>query len=151
MKVKKMYDVEGKLFASKEEAQRYEHLCQRTRKVMSILKPRTEQVEKGLSYIKQDITNVQTALELFMEVCGDVIPDYKNIFIQVAEGTRHISHASRIIGDYDYPCLKNAMFRFLCINKETVYEFQQPYFATHLDEAFEDIKKANEYYENNKI
>ena len=128
-----------------EDAQAYEHLCQRVRKVMSILKPRTQEVEDCLAYLEHDKEELNTALSLLMGICGEVIPSWKEWFDQVAKGERHISHAGRIISECDYPIIRNEFFRFMCIDFETGYEFQQPYFAVHTEEAFKEIENRKEY------
>lgn len=145
MKTITVYEVEGKKFDREEDAQAYEHLCQRVSKVMSVLKPRTKEVEEGLCYIEHDKKALNTAFTLLMGICGDVIPDWKEWFDQVAKGERHISHAGRIISESDYPVIREAFSRFYCINFEIGYEFQQPYYATHIDEAFKEIENRKEY------
>ena len=152
MKTITVYEVDGKRFDREEDARAYEHLCQRVSKAMSVLKPRTKEVEDGLAYIEHDKEAVKIAFAQFMGICADVIPDWKEWFEQVAKGERHISHAGRIIGDvaYKYPILSDVFFRFNCINFEHGYEFQQPYYATHIDEAFKDIKMRNEYLNKNE-
>jgi hypothetical protein len=150
MRTTTVYEVEGKRFDREEDAQAYEHLCQRVSRVMSVLKPRTKEVEEGLCYIEHDKKALNTAFSLLMGICGDVIPDWKEWFDQVAKGERHISHAGRIISECDYPVIRNAFFRFMCTDFVTGYEFQQPYFAAHTEEAFKNIKKRNEYLNKNK-
>lgn len=147
MKTITVYEVEGKRFDREEDARAYEHLCQRVSKVMSVLKPRTKEVADGLAYIEHDKETVKIAFDLFMGICADVIPDWKEWFEQVAKGERHISHAGRIIGDvaYKYPILSDVFFRFNCINFEHGYEFQQPYFASRIEEAMRDIENRQNY------
>lgn len=150
MKTITVYEVEGKRFDREEDAQAYEHLCQRVSKVMSVLKPRTQEVEDGLAFLEHDKDSLNTSFSLLMGICGDVIPSWKEWFDQVAKGERHISHAGRIISECDYPVIRDAFFRFMCTDFGTGYEFQQPYYATNIDEAFKDIKERNEYLNKNK-
>lgn len=145
MKTITVYEVEGKRFDREEDAQAYEHLYQRVRKVMSLLKPRTQEVEDCLVYLEHGKEELNTALKLLMGICGEVIPSWKEWFDQVAKGERHISHAGRIISECDYPIIRNEFFRFMCIDFETGYEFQQPYFASHPEEAFKEIENRKEY------
>ena len=144
MKKVTVYEVEGKRF-NREDARAYEHLCQRVSKVISVLQPRTKELEDGLAYIEHDKEVVKIAFDLFMGVCADVIPDRREWFEQVAKGQRHISHVGRIIGDYDYPILNKVFFRFNCINFEHGYEFQQPYFASRIEDAMMDIEYRRNY------
>lgn len=78
-------------------------------------------------------------------MCSKFFPNYEKWFIEVANGDRHLSHIGRLIYDSIYKVLKDAYFRFECIDIKTGYEFQQPYYVNHIDEAFEDIKKRQEY------
>ena len=36
-------------------------------------------------------------------------------------------------------------FRFSCTSPETLQEFQQPYYTSHLDDAYRDIKRNKEF------
>lgn len=118
MKTITVYEVEGKRFDREEDARAYEHLCQRVSKVMSVLKPRTKEVEEGLCYIEHDKKALNTAFTLLMGICGDVIPDWKEWFDQVAKGERHISHAGNKY-ERDYNALIDyAKIRFANNNKE---------------------------------
>ena len=145
MKTITVYEVEGKRFDREEDARVYEHLCQRVSKVMSVLKPRTKEVEDGLAYIEHDKEAVKIAFAQFMGICADVIPSWEKWFVQVAKGERHISHAGRIISECDYHVIRNAFFRFMCTDFVTGYEFQQPYFAAHTEKAFKEIEYRKEY------
>lgn len=146
-----VYEVDGKRFDQEIDAQYYKHLCQRISKIMSLLKPRTKEVEDNLAYIEHDKKNLNIAFSRFMGVCGEVIPLFKEGFAQVGVGERHISHAGYIIGNYssDFPIISKTFSRFSCINFETGYEFQQPYYASHIQEAFEDIERKKEYLRKN--
>jgi hypothetical protein len=151
MKTITVYEAEGKRFDREEDARAYEHLSQRVSKVMSALKPRTEEVEEGLAYVEHDKEELNIVLSLLMGICGEVIPSYKKWFDQVAKGQRHISHAGRIISECDYPVIRNAFFRFMCTDFVTGYEFQQPYFAAHTEEAFKEIENRKEYLKNTEV
>jgi hypothetical protein len=41
-------------------------------------------------------------------------------------------------------CMDNLYFRFSCTSPETLQEFQQPYYASHLNDAYRDIKRNKE-------
>ena len=145
-----VYEVKGKRFDDPQEALKYEKLCKKVEDIMDGLEPRTERVNQGLECIPHSIFIVKDSFRDFCHLCADIIPSYKEWFIQTANGDRHISHIGRIISDYshDYPILQDTLFRFECISFENGYEFQQPYYVTHQEEFFEDMKKRLEY-ENN--
>lgn len=141
------YVVKGKRFDDPMEALKYETLCERVEDIMSSLEPRTERVDNGLEYIPHGVTVVKDSFKEFCDVCGDTIPRFKNWFVETGNGERHISHVGKILSDYseDYPILQKTLFRFECISFENGYEFMQPYYVTHQEEFFEDMKKRLEY------
>ena len=91
--------------------------------------------------IRQNKEIVKQFKHDFYMLCADIIPDYKRIFTEVADGTRHQSHANRIIIDYGYtyPILAGTAYRIDCISDDGV-EYDQPYFATHKVEFKGEIK-----------
>lgn len=141
-----IYEVNDVRFDKLNDAAKYEVLCDEIERIMSRLKPRTKEIEDGLGYGKQNINVLKSCINDYCVVCAKLFPLYKEMFIEVANEDRHISHMGRIIYDSLYKVLKDAYFRFECIDRETGYEFQQPYYANHINEAFEYIKKAQEYY-----
>lgn len=91
--------------------------------------------------IRQDKKIVNQFKHDFYMLCAEIIPEYTRIFTEVAEGTRHQSHANRIISDYGYtyPILADIAFRIDCISDDGV-EYDQPYFAAHEAEFKGEIK-----------
>ena len=147
-----VYEVNGKRFDDPQEALKYEVLCNEVQEIMDFLFPRTDAVEKGRDFNKQNPDIVKTCFRSFCFLCSKTIPSYKEWFVQTARGERHISHIGRILSDYsiDYPVLQKTLFRFECISFENGYEFQQPYYVTHQEEFFEDMKKRLEQVSNGK-
>lgn len=135
-----IYESNGVKFDDLESAKSYDDLCKDIESIMSKMKPRTEDIEELLDYGKQDVKTVRICIKNFCFLCAKIFADYEKTFNEVANGVRHISHIGRIIYDSKYKVLHGAYFRFECINMETGYEFQQPYFTNHMEEAFEEIK-----------
>lgn len=48
------------------------------------------------------------------------MPYYEKYFKQCITGERHISHASRVIDDCEYPKLREAFFRLDCISENYI-------------------------------
>ena len=42
-------------------------------------------------------------------------------------------------------CMDDLYFIFSCTSPETLQEFQQPYYTSHLDDAYRDIKLNKEF------
>ena len=145
-----VYEVNGKRFDDPQEALAYEKLCKEVELIMSRLAERTEEIERGLAYNKHNVETLKQCLKDFCEVCAKTIPSFEEWFIQVGNGERHPSHIGRILSDYShrYPILQTNFYRFDSSCFENGYEFQQPYYVTHQEEFFEDMKKRLEY-ENN--
>lgn len=125
---------DGTRFDEKTNCEYYESIIDNVDRIMSRLRDNTD-VSSVLA-IKQDVSEVKSALEDFMRICGEVIPSYRHLFLQVGCGERHISHAGRILSDYSssYPMLYDTFFRFECINEKSGIEYEQPYYALHEEE-----------------
>lgn len=137
-----VYESNGKRFDSYEEALKYEKLCEKIDGIMSQLLPRTKAIEQGTDFNKYNKETLNGCLKAFCQECAKQIPTWEQWFTETANGTRHLSHIGRILSDYshDFPCLYDAYFRFSCIDFNTGYEFQQPYYVTHQDEFFNGLK-----------
>lgn len=137
-----LYRTNGKIFENYEDANNYERLCKKVNGIMSQLLPRTEGVEKGIDFNKHNKETLNGCLKAFCKACAECIPSFKDWFIEVINGDRHISHMGRILGDCnsDYPILYDAYYRFSCIDFETGFEFQKPYYVIHQDEFFNGLK-----------
>ena len=138
-----VYETNGKRFDKKEEAIAYENLCKKVKGIISQLLPRTKEIEDALDYNKHNLNILKGCFNAFCDVCITTIPSYLDWFQDVKEGKRHMSHMGRILSDHssDYPILWSAYCRFLCIDFENGFEFQQPFYVSHQDEFFENMKK----------
>lgn len=135
MKEITIYQTEdGCRFDKKEDAIKYEELCDKCKNIESNLVSIGRELQYN-EYIQQDVTVVKNALYCFMGVVADAIPEYAAWAIQVKNRGRHISHIGRVLIDYNIKCLNNLYFRFICISLENGKEFQQPYFVNHQEEA----------------
>ena len=120
---------DGSVFSKRKDAEKYEELYERCEKIMSPLRP-----HEDYGAVRQDIDTVKKAFAEFMGLCGDVIPNWKELFDKTATGEAHPSHAARVISDYGFDCLSSANFRFMCTNMNSGIEYEQPYFVSHEDE-----------------
>ena len=137
-----IFETNGKRFDSYEEALKYEKLCKKVDGIMSQLLPRTKEVEHGTDFNKHNKETLNGCFKAFCKECTKQFPNEEAIFTDVANGTRHFSHIDRILSDcsYEFPCLYDAYLRFSCIDFNTGFEFQQPYYVTHQEEFFNRIK-----------
>lgn len=142
MKKLTIFETNGKRFDYYEDALKYEKLCKKVDGIMSQLLPRTEEIEHGTDYNKHNKETLNGCFKAFCKECAKQIPNDEAMFIDVANGIRHFSHIDRILSDYSYkfPCLYDAYCRFNCIDFNTGFEFQQPYYVTHQNEFFNMIK-----------
>ena len=150
MKTITVYESNGMRFDKREDAIVYDKLCKKINSIMAELLPRTKEVEAGVDFNKHNLDTLKGCFKAFCLVCARVLPAWSDFFTQTISGERHISHIGKLLSDnsHHYPILYNAYFRFTCINFENGYEFQQPYYVTHQEEFFEDMKKLLEYGSN---
>lgn len=122
---------DGTRFDDKEDCLKYEAILNKCKNIMSSLYYDEKALNNGKAII-HDQFFVKSCFERFMDLCSEVIPQYKKEFQEVKEGTRHTSHAEYCISEYsnDFPCLQRAMYRFTCIDKYGI-EYNQPYFVKH--------------------
>ena len=123
--------IDGTRFDSKADCEYYESICKNVSDIMARLRP-SEEVSSCIA-IRQDIDVVKEVKQDFFLVCAEAIPSFSQWFKEVADGTRHISHAGRILSDYskDFPILYATYFRLECISETSGIEYEQPYFANH--------------------
>ena len=105
----------------------------------SLLGERPDDVDKGRTSIEHSVEDVIEYRKEICRIAGEYIPEYEKMLNECGEGTRDISHAERIVSDYNVQMLSAAFFRLSCINKETGIEYQQPFYAIHPE-------KWEEYY-----
>ena len=123
--------VDGTRFDSKGDCEYYESVIDNVNNIMSRLRQNNE-VSSRIA-IRQDIEVVREVKYDFFLICAEAIPSFSQWFKEVADGTRHISHAGRVLSDYShvFPILYDSYFRFECINDYSGVEYEQPYFANH--------------------
>lgn len=123
--------VDGTRFDRKADCEYYESICKNVNNVMGRLRQNNE-VSIRIA-IRQGVDVVREVKQDFFLICAEVIPSFSQQFKEVADGTRHISHAGRVLSDYskDFPILYEAYFRLECIGETSGIEYEQPYFANH--------------------
>jgi hypothetical protein len=129
-------------FDDKNDCIHYEHICAEVDAAMSLLKPRPNEgcdFENGSGYLQQHIQTCELVRKQILNICALEFPYWERIIKECGYGLRHISHASRIIYDYDYRCLVSALNRLECIDFTNGKEFGQPYFVSHQDEVINEI------------
>lgn len=112
---------DGTRFKNKRKCETYENICTKVADIMSVMKVR----EGDDIAVRQDKGNVHKAFFGFMDLCGDVFPEHRDWFNQCAIGSRHISHAGRILNDLhdECPILDRTMYRFQCIDWNSGIEY----------------------------
>ena len=122
---------DGTRFDNKADCKYYESICKNINNVTSRLRPNND--VSNLVAIRQDSDIVREVTQDFFLICAEVIPSFKDLFMQVANNERHISHAGRILSDYinDFPILYKTYYRIECISQISGVEYEQPYFANH--------------------
>lgn len=125
---------DGSTFNNKEEAEKYDMLCEECAKIENMLVSIGRELHYD-EYIQQDASTVRSAFTKFMEVVAREIPTYANVALQCASLTCHISYIGRVIDDFGIKCFRRLYYRFYCIDFNNGREFQQPYFMNHQEEA----------------
>lgn len=130
---------DGTEFNTAQECEKYESIINRVVEINNLRD--NSEVSYCKVAIRQDKGIVKQFKHDFYMLCAEVFPDCKKTFTEVAEGTRHQSHANRILSDYGYtyPILAGTAFRIDCISDDGV-EYDQPYFAAHEAEFKGKIK-----------
>lgn len=123
--------VDGTRFDRKADCEYYESVYKNVSNIMVRIRSNKE-VSSRIA-IRHAIDVVREVKQDFFLICSEAIPSFNQLFKEVAYGTRHISHAGRILSDYskDFPILYDSYFRLKCINGCSGIEYEQPYFANH--------------------
>lgn len=121
---------DGTRFKSKRKCETYENICTKVADIMSVMKARDD---NHYVAVRQERGNIQKAFFQFMKLCGDTFPTYQDWFKQCAIGSRHISHAERVLNDLheECPILDKTMYRFRCIDWNSGIEYPQPYYSSN--------------------
>ena len=132
---------DGTRFDKKAEAQEYESMLLKISEAeKKYIGKRRKDVERGLACSEHKPEDVNAFKKELCEIAAYYIPSSKKFLRECGNGTRHISHAQRLVGDACIPALEAAFFRLDCINAETGKEYEQPYYA-HNPEAWERHEK----------
>ena len=105
------------------------------KKIIDTLKP-NDRVDMCTA-IQQDVDTVKQAWSDFCELCGKYLPEYKECFKGVKDGTTHQSWMSRILDDCEGGLLYHTFGRLSSISRTSGIEYQQPYFVDHEYEFIE--------------
>lgn len=133
---------DGTRFDRKSDAEKYETLATTLEAIAcKYLGIRTKKCEEGTEVLYHSIKDVQNYKKEICLQAAQYIPSFKKTFEECGTGTRHISHAERIISDYNVKALNYAFFRLRCINEVTGGEYSQPYYAIHPEELEKDYGK----------
>ena len=57
----------------------------------------------------------------------------------------YLGNIGYYLTDNDKKCIDDLYFRFSCTSPETLQEFSQLYYASHLDDAYNDIEQNKRY------
>ena len=134
---------DGTRFDKYDDAVTYEELCNRCSAIEAKLTPRTAEVENMTGYITHDPFLFKKALTEFKELaCKEFNFDETH-----TQNVMNAPYLGNIVYYFpgDKKCMDNLYFRFSCTSPETLQEFQQPYYASHLDDAYRDIKRNKEF------
>ena len=141
-----IYTVGGEDFRDKEAAEEYRALCEDVERIMSRLAPLTEEVEKGLDYLRHDVNTVRSVKDELLEYCNNLIP-------QGREKLKLTNNEADIIRplmwDLNKPCLRKTWYRLWRICSHTGYEFYITNFSNDVINALEksmvQVGKTKEY------
>lgn len=131
--ITKFKAIDGKEFTSKKECLKYESLIGEVDRIMSLL-PSTHKDDdcsfaNGEGFIQHDKAKLRKAQVEILELCKEYI-DHKWIQQTINDESVHLSYVGRLLNDYDIRPLRNAWFRFMCIDKNQ-REWGQPYYANN--------------------
>lgn len=135
--------LDGTRWNTKEEAKKYAELYDRIEEISLYLSSNTSKYIGSQKYIPQDKEKVLLYKTEILKLAAEYIPNWGKYFNECITGERHISHASRIIDDCEYPKLQSAFFRLSCISETTYIEYDQPYYADHEDVFIENYISKN--------
>ena len=134
---------DGTRFDKYDDSVVYENLCKRCSAIESKLTPRTKEVKEMTGYVTHNPVLFKEALTEFKElVCKEF--NFDETRTQNVMKTPYLGN----IGYYlpgNKKCMDDLYFRFSCTSPETPQEFQQLYYASHLDDAYRDIKRNKEF------
>lgn len=132
---------DGTRFDKYDDAVAYEELCKRCSAIEAKLTPRTAEVENMTGYVTHDPVLFKEALTEFKDLSIKEL-DCENLCFDDTDDLDIVNLGYYVSGIKK--CMDDLYFRFSCTSPKTLQEFQQPYYASHLDDAYRDIKRNKE-------
>lgn len=144
-----VYVVDNVQFTNKDEAIKFAEKYDKADEIMSILEPRTKDVDNHKKIIKHDTDKLKKCLKEILELSKSVMTfnfatdDFFNNVEQdfinrQNRNSRYImSFVSYIQGYNDAKFLLEPIWRFRCTNFISGNEYSQPYYIHNEKEAFE--------------
>ena len=124
--------IDGCTFATYDEAKRYADMYDRVKEAeKSTLGERTKDVKDGRDTQNHTLEQVAEYRKRIFELAAEYIPEYRDTLLRCGEGLAHISHAERIVIDYEIKMFRDALYRLSCISEETGIEYQQPFYVKY--------------------
>ena len=135
--ITKFKAVDGKEFTNTEECLKYELLIKRVDVIMAFLPPVPKadncDFDNGSGYVKHDKAILRNAQIQMLEICKEYI-DHKWVQDTIDDENVHLSYVGRLIDDYEIRPIRDAWYRFMCVDKDS-REWGQPYFADNPDKG----------------
>ena len=133
---------DGTRFDKYDDAVAYENLCKRCSAIEAKLTSRTKEVEEMTGYVTHDPVLFKEALTEFKELAIKEL-DCEKLCFDDTDDLDIMNLGYYVAGIKK--CMDDLYFRFSCTSPKTLQEFQQPYYASHLDDAYRDIKRNKEF------
>ncbi len=144
-----IYIVDNVQFTDKDEAIKFAAKYEKVEEIMSILEPRTKDVENHKKIIKHDIDKLRKCLKEILELSKSVMSfnyEIDEFFNNVehdfinrpnSSGKYIMSLVHYTQGFNDVKFLWEPIWRFRCINFISGNEYSQPHYVFNEKEAFE--------------
>lgn len=149
IKEQTIYIVDNVQFTDKDDAIKFAAKYEKVDEIMSILEPRTKDVDNHKKIIKHDTDKLKKCLKEILELSKSVMnfnfatDDFFNNVEQDfinrpnSNGNYIMKFVSYIQGYNDAKFLWDPIWRFRCTNFTSGYEYSQPYYVCKEKEAFE--------------
>ena len=137
-KIQRFQAKDGSEFKTEAECIAYEELCDEVSKVMKTLPPLPKDTgcnfANGNGYIQHDAGKLEIARVAILKIGQRSAKDPPWLQQTIDDPTIHPSWASRLISEACPSPVRDAWYRFQCIDKKN-REWGQPYYANNPDEA----------------
>ena len=128
---------DGVEFADKDECHKYEVLCHEVNIVMACLaaiqKRDSCEFANGSGYIQHNVEAGTSARRKILSITNHIMP-HKWFEQELAGQDVHASWAGRLIGEMNERCLRDAWYRFSCMDAG-FREYGQQYYALNPSQA----------------